>query len=139
MVRRLEPFSSWSNSAYILLLIRDGVVKTEDDLMRHFGCGIYRTITELIDGEAHIEDTLRKLSDAGLIDCQAGDLKVTPLLKKIQTSLQLSLSALASGEPGERLIVSPRHRMKRQSSCQSDIFVLMPFAEALTALSAHLW
>jgi hypothetical protein len=41
--------------------------------MRHFGCGIYRTITELIDGEAHIEDTLRKLSDAGLIDCQAGD------------------------------------------------------------------
>jgi hypothetical protein len=39
MVRRLVPFSSWSNSAYILLLIRDGVVKTEDDLIgnRYYG------------------------------------------------------------------------------------------------------
>src|SRR6266436_1399617 len=60
----------WNNHAYVLLLIRDGVVKTQDDLMRHFGITRGFIGTPRFCSEDDIRNTLHKLSDAGLIECQ---------------------------------------------------------------------
>jgi len=81
-----------------------------------------------------IDDVLDKLHEAGLIEFENDVIKVTPLLAKIQTSLQLSLSALASGPPNQRLIVSPQYETSDAERYRSDIVVLMPFTAALTAL-----
>ena len=126
------------NHAYILLLIRQGAVKTQDDLRRHFGLAADRTRWTTADQylDDDISVALYKLSDAGLIewDPRGSIVKTTPLLAKVQSSLQVSLSALASGTPSNRLIVSPRFRTDLASRYQSDIFVVMPFSAALTAL-----
>jgi len=120
------------NNAYILLLIRNGVVKDRNDLYTHFGLrnfdGIKGTLGNVVD------HALDALLEAGLIEYNDDLIKVTPLSAKIQTSLQISLSALASGQPHDRLIVSPRFETDDTDRYRSDILVLMPFAEVLTAL-----
>jgi hypothetical protein len=116
------------NNAYILLLIRNGVVKDRNDLCTYFGFSNQPTFEGIIDY------ALDALLQAGLIEYNDDLIKVTALSAKIQTSLQFSLSALASGQPHDRFIVSPRFKTDDADRYRSDILVLMPFAEPLTAL-----
>ena len=99
---------------------------------RHFGLGERPVYTFLSHDQ--ISDALGALHDAGLIEFGDREWKVTPLLAKLQAGLQLSLSALSSGLPGKRYIVSPQFATYSADRYRSDILVLMPFTDALTAL-----
>jgi hypothetical protein len=131
----LNPYSS-INRATVLRLIRDGVVKNRDDLDWHFGLGGTRRDSPVytVLSQDQISDVLTALNDAGLIEYKNHEWKVTPLLAKLQAGLQLSLSALSSGLPGKRYIVSPQFATYNADRYRSDILVLMPFADVLTAL-----
>src|SRR6516225_6485571 len=130
-ISRFSPF----NHAHLLRLIRDGLVKTRGDMDQYFGIPDRHDspVYEFL-GVDHISNALGALHEAGLIEFENFEWKATPLVAKIQTSLQLSLSALASGAPNKRLIVSPRFETNAAERYRSDILVLMPFSEALTPL-----
>ena len=123
-----HSFKDPRNRAYILLLIRNGVVNNRADLARHLGRNPNDT------GSLDIGHALDLLHAAGLIEFDGDVIKITSLSAKIQTNLQFSLSALASGPLDHRLIVSPRYETYEAERYRSDILVLMPFTEVLTAL-----
>jgi len=77
-------FPDYTNPAYILLLIRDGMVKTEDDLWVHFKVPeLPPSISFIVRG--HIRNNLKQLRDVGVVEySDAGEIiKVTPLLEKL--------------------------------------------------------
>lgn len=143
MARTSLKSARWArNNALIVLLIRDGMVKTVSDLVAYFGLKEFHATTDEAMIRHYIFQALRELEDAGMIERQPTDLSgerdeslhVTPLLEKVQSSLQLSLSALASGVPNTRLVISPQYTTDEATRYESDIFVLMPFSQALTAV-----
>lgn len=136
-MRIREPY----HQAYVLWLIREGMARTWNELCAHFcldACG-------RATGQAMLLDALQSLAKAQLIAAEGGcldsfstveacgdaPLSVTDLLARIQNALKLSLKDLARSDPAQRLLVTPLLSRTFASRYQSDILVLMPFAEEM--------
>ena len=123
---------SWQPS-YILWLIRDGKVKTREDIINYFR----DRKTSILGSDGYFfEDALEKLIGANLIKLNnTGEFQVTNLLQKIQTTLEISLAKLAQAHPYNSMLVSPLFGPPLGEAYGEkysyDLFVLMPFSAEL--------
>jgi acyl carrier protein len=126
------------NSALILLLLREGKVTTWGDLCHHFGCDP-QTANSLAIA---LEHELRRLMAVGLVRTDPSietrhllptdaRLEVTNPVAALSSVLGLSLRSLASSRPEERMIVVPTLGPPDPDLKSSQVFVAMPFADAL--------
>jgi nucleoside 2-deoxyribosyltransferase len=132
-----EPY----HKAYVLWLVREGIATTWNELCSHFHIEARVRAT----GQAMLLDTLQSLQKAQLLQTEEGyletfstvevsgdvPLSVTELLAHIQNALKLSLKDLARSDPAQRLLVTPVLSQTFSSRYQSDILVLMPFADQM--------
>jgi hypothetical protein len=124
--------------AKVLLLIRDGIATDWVGLCKQMGWDPDRPHT----GHMILADILHDLRDAGLIIFDdsagphrrrpvAGQIRVSESWEKIQTSLGISLAQITDLVPDETMIVRPYFGEPSPPPKACDIFVLMPFQEAL--------
>jgi hypothetical protein len=113
--------------AYVLWLIREGraknILELEECLGLHHNTGSLKTA---------LDDSLERLAAARLIEIGkwGEEIKVTPLLSKIQTALGLSITELAKHSSQTSMRVSPIFG-KPSEEYSYDLFVLMPFQPEL--------
>jgi len=114
--------------AYVLWLIRQGRAKTIGDLNEHFGFPRFSETTL----KTALDYSIERLVGAQLITVTGGyeEIKVTPLLSKIQTALGLSIAELAKHPSQSSMRVSPIFG-KPSEKYSNDLFVLMPFRPEL--------
>jgi len=127
------------NGRRILLLIRDGKANTWPDLCR--ACGL--NPNEFHTGHSILWRELESLRAAGLIDFKdkrhgswgertiQGKVNVTDSWEGIQSALGISLAQIADFDPDDDLVVTPFWGQPGDVSQKHDVFVLMPFADAL--------
>jgi hypothetical protein len=152
------PRRDWENPSIILLQFRDGHATDMETLLE--ALGVYedprmRALLEIGDRQAvfhnsltmRIPSNVRLLIYAGLL--QADDpedhelertkIGVTPLLQKIQTGLDLSLTSLAKVNRYGSMIVEPFFGKPGALIEKLDVFVLMPFkADMLPVYEDHI-
>ena len=122
------------NLELVLLCIREGWAKTYDALVEAFGYLPEENHT----GHMTVRHCLEQLEQAHLItiDGQGGahrnwSFHVSPDLLNIQTALGVSLRALAANPRERRMVVSPTFGRSPATERHYDVFILMPFSEAL--------
>lgn len=129
--RMFKALAKWKRGTYILLSIREGRIKTIED--------IYAEIERELGGRGivfsgnsgpSIKDIINDLEEAGLIEIKDGQFVVTPRLSKIQSVLGISLSFLLTIKR-DTLLVNPFFGEPRRPPIIPDVFVLMPFSEEL--------
>lgn len=104
----------------ILLVIRDGIATSRDDLEEYFR----------VDPSSapRLWRNLDDLERAGLIEKRGhGKYKTTALLNDCLRLLNVSLTALAAGSTPH--IFHPSHYKSKEADFKSDILVFMPFEE----------
>jgi hypothetical protein len=125
---RFRSAARWANGPYILWLIREGKVKTIDD--------IFETLTENLPAhDAYyarykLPEIVSDLVDAGLVEIKDSQLAVTPLVAKIQAVLNLSLRDLSETGPNT-VLANPVFGQPQPPNPMPGVFVLMPFSEEL--------
>jgi hypothetical protein len=131
--QRRQAHLTHEHGAYILWLIKHRYCETYKDLLDHF--------TECEPNRFHLRDRLMfvvgSLRHAGLIEeRQPQDesapvtLHITEQWSHIQRALSVSLTQVASLIPGSSQVVTPVFGTVKKDNV-TDIFVVMPFAEAL--------
>jgi len=128
------------NNCLTLLLIRDGKAITWADLCRVWDLDPEQFHT----GHSILAEQLENLRDAGLVEYQLipgryyleapfidGEIRVSELWRKIQFALRLSLKQLAALDPDHSAVVRPYWGKPPDMAKHYDVFVVMPFAEAL--------
>jgi hypothetical protein len=114
--------------AYMLLLIRDGRVRTFADLYREFG--VHEHSTPAFE----IGRMLFELSSAGLVSAegpgQGEQISISGSWERIQTALGLSLRELSRLGEGS-MVVTPKFGPPSAVTALSEVFVLMPFDQDL--------
>jgi hypothetical protein len=148
----ISPLSSQKiNRAKVLRLIRDGKVQSLADVYRFLyndatlGTDISMLHTEL-------ETMLHEFELAGLIQFKrqtgartaaepvsggkfTGPFKPSPLIKKVQRALGLTLTRLSQIlEKPQGILVDPSFRSRTQPANYADVFVIMPFSDQLRKL-----
>jgi hypothetical protein len=124
----------------ILLLIRDRKANTWEAICAEFGEDPKKFHT----GHMVIWHEIEALRDAGLIEFQLseerkggespmieGSIEVTPVWERIQQTLGISLAQIAKMDPHHDLVVRPFFERPKNLDRKRDLFVLMPFSEAL--------
>jgi hypothetical protein len=133
----LENRHSWrrildqvkEHPAIVLWLIRDNKANTLEELLQYFGSPVPRATPGRYLMQL-IENILSQLIEVGLIVEQERKYKATSLVWEIQSALGISLTELAQA-PGNAMMVSPLFGKPDMYIPGTDIFVLMPFSEAL--------
>jgi hypothetical protein len=121
------------NGRQILLLIRDGRGKTWPALCRE--CGLEPGASGTL--QIILRHRLLSLKNAGLISFAVkgnritGEIKISNAWEKIQSALDISLAQIADFDSYRALVVRPFWGKPIDVSEKNDVFVLMPFAEAL--------
>jgi hypothetical protein len=118
----------------VLLCVREKWATTSDALVEAFGFSPEESHT----GHFLLQDILLKLEQANLLSIDGKDggfrnwsCSVTKNLLDIQVALGVSLKALAVNSRDDRMVVSPIFGSVRHSRRRYDLFVLMPFSDAL--------
>jgi hypothetical protein len=135
---------NWDNPATILLQFRDGHATDMGTLREVLGAPEAYMISHCT---YRIVGKVRELIKAGLL--QADDptdqeleqtkIGVTPLLRKIQTALELSLKFLATVDRSRSMVVEPLFGIPEAIIEKLDVFVLMPFnADMLPVYKDHI-
>jgi hypothetical protein len=100
---------------------------------RSIGYGVQRTVEQLIDAQ------LLKADDPTDRELEHTKIGVTPLLRKIQTALDLSLTFLATVDRNHSMTVKPLFGIPDAIVEKLDVFVLMPFkADMLPVYEDHI-
>ena len=125
---RLRPTFKWVNGPYILWLIREGKVKTRDDIYDVLSNKLPQE--DLYYGLHRVIGVLNELENAGLVEHKDEEFTVTPLVSKIQGALNLSLKDLSDVGP-DTTMVQPFWGRPQRPEFLADVFVLMPFSDEL--------
>lgn len=137
----MSPHSREITGARILHRLRDIGATDWASLCGHFDLApaVYHT------GHYLLRHALDDLREVGLVDFPdqpdadhsqrergiIGQIELTPLWERLQTTLGISLAALAKFDSGASLVVTPYFGPPRGVSVRADVFVLMPFAPEL--------
>jgi hypothetical protein len=153
---------NWEHPVTILLQFRDGHATDMDTLFEVLGVYQFASIPDYLHDKEAVSDyrvraarsigykvirNVEQLIDAGLL--QADDptdeelahtkIGVTPLLRKIQTALDLRLTSLASFDRYRNMTVEPLFGIPGALIEKLDVFVLMPFkADMLPVYEDHI-
>lgn len=126
------------NPVNVLLVIRNGTATDWPSICKEFGVSPSAMRTD----NYYLRHWLKMFREAGLIidsgnsideydENDQRKIEISPSWEKIQSALGISLSQLANWEPKKSMAIRPFFGLPTTPSTSSDIFVLMPFAEAL--------
>jgi hypothetical protein len=130
------------NAAYILRLIRDSKAQTWEAILAHFGlpqtrAGHSGRLLGMNNPLAVLEKILSDLKGAGLITVDKDLFVATLLVEEVQNALDISLSELAKLK-GDYVLATPFFGVPKPLHLTPDVipdvFVLMPFSEALNPI-----
>lgn len=124
---RLRSKYGWIDPAYILWLIRENQVKTIEDLHNKLSHKFAKYEYYSYYATRHVYETLNNLQDAGLVEIEDEHLRITPLVLKVQTALDLSLRDLQELDPWS-IAIKPFFGKPQIDKKGPNIFVLMPFS-----------
>jgi hypothetical protein len=121
------------NPAFVLLQFRDGHATDMASLLQALG-------VPYPGAGQHIRDIVREMIEAGLLkadnprdrELKRTKIRVTELFSKIQRTLNLSITFLASIDPQRSVVVDPLFGKPYLLDDKTlDVFVLMPFKAAM--------
>src|SRR6185503_763560 len=129
------------NPAFVLRLIRDSKARTWEEILAHVGLPQIAPRLDRHTGRlgvnssfAVLEKILSDLIDAGFITVEKDLFIPTPLVGKVQTALDISLSELSKLQ-GDCILAVPFFGLPKPlyltPDVIPDVFVLMPFSEEL--------
>lgn len=132
LINRREPVP-----AKVLQIIRDGEVKSIDELYRYFNVTpldsnfLYpRDSQKIVHYTRILDQMVFSLEKAGLVEICGDRLKPTELIQKVQQALDINLVELSSRTP-ETIYAQPLFGKPQKGGVAFDVFVLMPFTEEL--------
>jgi hypothetical protein len=140
------PSQKWEDPATILLQFRDGPATDMDTLFKVLG--LYELLGVVTQTATYgITKKVRQLIEAGLLqaedptdhELERTKIGATPLLRKIQDALDLSLTFLATIDDYRSMTVEPLFGKPDALIQKLDVFVLMPFkADMLPVYGDHI-